>query len=95
MRLIVHDGGGFAVSGGGGVRALAATDDAIAADLLRALLAGAPAGEDFRVSFLTAGQQWAMRVALDAGLRLGAGGAVAVRGQVGPLRPYVPSGAYL
>jgi GNAT superfamily N-acetyltransferase len=95
MRLLVHDGGGFAMWGDGGVRALAATDDTIAADLLRAVLAAAPAGEDFALSFMSAAQQWAMRVALDAGLQLRPGGAVAVRGEVGPLHPYLPSGAYL
>ena len=32
---------------------------------------------------------------LDAGLPLRNDGAVFVRGDVGPLRPYIPSGAYL
>ena len=32
---------------------------------------------------------------LDAGLALKPGGAVFVRGDVGPFAPYLPSGAYL
>jgi hypothetical protein len=36
-----------------------------------------------------------VRPVLDAGLVLKPGGAVFVRGDVGPLTPYLPSGAYL
>jgi hypothetical protein len=48
------------------------------------------------IEWLTAKQQWAMAVCADAGLelRLGAG-AVFTAGDVGPLKPYIPSGAFL
>jgi hypothetical protein len=57
----------------------------------------AAAGRDnVHVEWLTARQQWAIDACLDAGLRLHAhDGAVFTAGDVGPLRPYIPSGAYL
>ena len=94
-RLLVAEGGGYAVIGRGGVRLLAALDEAAAADLLRAALAAAAPGEDVSVEWITALQGWAVAPALDAGLSLVSAGAVFVRGDVGPFRPYLPSGAYL
>lgn len=38
---------------------------------------------------------WAVQETLDAGLDLRPGGASCVRGRLGALRPYLPSGAYL
>jgi hypothetical protein len=94
-ELLVVDGRGYAVVGGGSLRLLAARDDEAAQDLLRAALARAGA-EHAMILWVTALQQdWALPVLLDAGLELSPGGAVFVRGDVGPFRPYVPSGAYL
>ena len=93
-RLLVHPERGYAVERDGAVRLLAATDDAAAADLLRTVLA--TARDRAMVEWLTARQSWAVPVCLDAGLRLRLdGGAVFVAGDVGPFRPYLPSGAYL
>lgn len=92
VEIRVHDGGGWVAFDGEKVRCLAATDDAVAIELLQAVLAGTPKA---KVEFLTAGQDWAFRTVLEAGLDLRPSGAVMVRGDVGPLRPYVPSGAYL
>ncbi len=94
-RLLVAADRGYVMVGPGGVRLLAALDEAAAADLLRAALAAAPAGEDVNVEWLTARQDWAVAPVLDAGLSLENDGAVFVRGDVGPFRPYLPSGAYL
>ena len=94
-RLLVAEERGYAVVGRGSVRLLAAFDDDAAADLLRAALASVPAGEEFSVDWVTAHQGWAIAPVLDAGLPLRPAGAVFVRGDVGPLRPYIPSGAYL
>jgi hypothetical protein len=47
------------------------------------------------VDFLTAGQDWAVEICLEARLALSPEGPLFVRGEVGPLAPYVPSGAYL
>ena len=94
-RLFVIDDRGYAVLGGKGVNLLAALDDEAARDLLRAVLAAAPSGQDVHVEWITGAQQWAVHVVLDAGLALKPGGAVFVRGDVGPFTPYLPSGAYL
>ena len=45
--------------------------------------------------FIAAGQDWAVDVALSAGLALSPNGAIFVRGELGPLAPYLPNGAYL
>ena len=52
----------------GGVRLLAALDDEAASDLLRAALARAEG--DVRIEAMTAKQQWAMAVCVEAGLEL-------------------------
>jgi GNAT superfamily N-acetyltransferase len=94
-RLLVVPDRGYAVLGAHGISALAALDEEAARDLLLAALAAAPGDRDTRVEWITAGQQWAVRPVLDAGLALKPGGAVFVRGDVGPFTPYLPSGAYL
>jgi GNAT superfamily N-acetyltransferase len=95
MELLLHPGRGFAVRDAGTVKLLAALDEEAASDLLRACLVDAPAGETISVDFLTADQDWAVAVVLEAGLALSAYGPVFVAGDPGPLTPYLPSGAYL
>ena len=94
-RLYVHDDGGFAVCRAGEVKAVAARDPEVAAALLRALLRDIPDGIRAEVDFLAAGQEWAVTIVLEAGLELVPSGAIMARGEVGPLAPYIPSGAYL
>ena len=94
-RLLVIEDRGYAVAARGRVYLLAALDEAAAADLLRAALATAPAGEEVQVEWITALQGWAIGPVLEAGLSLASEGAVFVRGDVGPFRPYLPNGAYL
>lgn len=94
LDLLVHDEG-FAVHKDGSVSLLAATGDAAAQDLLWSCLAAAGPGATVGVDFLTAGQDWAVDVALRAGLLLSPEGPVFVRGAPGPLRPFRPSGSYL
>ena len=89
--LLVPDRG-FAFHRNGDIRALAARDEAAAADLLRAVLAES---QHAGVSWITSAQPWAVPVVLEAGLSLGFGGAVALRGELGRFTPYLPSGAYL
>ena len=93
--LLVLPGRGFALHGDGAPRLLAAVDDQAAADLLWSCLAGASPGATVHVGPICAGNDWALRVALDAGLSLGPTGPVFARGSAGPLRPYLPSGAFL
>jgi hypothetical protein len=96
MDVLVHEDGGWAaVDGDGRVRVLAAQDETAASDLLRACLARASNGATASAEFIDARNDWAVRVALEAGLSLRPSGAVMVRGDVGPLAPYLPSGAYL
>lgn len=90
-ELVGIAGRGFAVAQpGAGVWLLVARDERAATELLwSALEIG---GECERpVRWITAGQDWAARVAIEAGLRLSAYGALAVHGDPGPMRPYLPS----
>lgn len=85
---------GYAVTGDGSLRILAAYDDAAARDLLRAVLARTADGAF--IAWLTAKQQWAVQVCVEAGLELRQEfGPVFVGGDVGPFTPYLPSGAFL
>lgn len=93
--LLVLEGEGFAVAREGSVSLLAATSEAAAEDLLWACLASGPRGGTVSYDFVTAENQWAIRVGLEAGLSLTPDGPVFVRGEVGPMAPYLPSGAYL
>jgi hypothetical protein len=86
---------GFVVHRDGSPRLLAARDEEAAAALLWGALAEAPRGATVQVDFISAGQDWAIAVILEAGLALSPDGPLFVRGDVGPLRPYLPSGAYL
>lgn len=93
---IVFDGRGWAVRDGDGSPTLvAARDEEAAGDLLWACLLGGTRGATVHVDFLTGAQNWAIRVALQAHLPLSADGAVCVRGETGPMTPYLVSGVYL
>jgi N-acetylglutamate synthase-like GNAT family acetyltransferase len=96
-ELLVLPDRGYALVREGIVRLLAAFDDDGARELLRALLARAEqAGHYAVVEWITSAQGWAVDVCVDAGLELQTGaGAVFLGGDVGPFRPYIPSGAYL
>ncbi len=93
--LLLHGDRGFCVHQDGTPKLLAARDDVAAAELLWAALAAAPPGATVSVDFITAGQDWAIAVALEAGLALSPDGPLFVSGALGPLRPYLPSGPYL
>lgn len=92
-ELLSYPGRGFAAHRSGEVKMLAAVDEEAAAALLRTVLARAPGAAE--VGWMTARQQWAVAVAVEAGLELRPGGAVCLRGDVGPFHPYLPGGAYL
>lgn len=93
--LLVHDDGGWAAVRDGTPVAIAAIDEAIATDLLWSALATAGPGATVQVDFLSAGQDWAVEACLAARLALSPDGPLFVRGDVGPMHPYIPSGAYL
>jgi GNAT superfamily N-acetyltransferase len=94
-ELLVIPGRGWAAARDGSPMIVAAIDDAAATDLLWSCLASGPAGGPVHLDFLGHGNDWAVAVALDAGLSLSPDGPVFVRGDTGPLAPYLPSGAYL
>jgi hypothetical protein len=95
--LLVAPGRGYSVVKQGQVRLVAALDEEAAVSVLRAALAhAADAGDAAFVEWLTADQQWAIGVCVEARLELRSNsGAVFLGGDVGPFRPYLPSGAYL
>lgn len=77
------------------VSALAARDEEAASLALWAALCTAPSGATVNVDCITGAQPWAIRVCQDARLDLTPDGPLLTRGRVGPLAPYLPSGAYL
>ena len=95
--LLVAPERGYAAVRGGVVKLLGAFDDDGARTVLRGALAhAAEAGDSAFVDWITASQPWAVGVCVEAGLELRANaGCVFVGGDVGPFRPYLPSGAYL
>ena len=94
-RLLTFEDRAFAVAREGNVMLLGARDDDAAALVLWAALVTAPPGATAAVSFITGSQQWAIRTLLDARVPLSLDSPVCVRGRVGPLAPYLPSGAFL
>jgi ribosomal protein S18 acetylase RimI-like enzyme len=77
-----------------GVWLLVARDDEAATALLWSALELATDAERPSLRWITGDQEWAISVALAAGLRLSATGALCVRGHPGPLRPFIPSGPF-
>lgn len=85
---------GFAVAQPGhGVWLLVARDEEAAGLLLWSALELAGDGER-PLGWITAGQDWAVSIAVAAGLRLSGYGALGVWGDPGPLRPYLPSAPF-
>ena len=97
-QLLVSEtpaGRGYAVEHNGSPAIVAATEPEIAQELLWSCLALAPGGEEVEVPWITGRQNWAVPVALDAGLAFSSYGPICTRGEVGPMTPYLPSGPYL
>lgn len=94
-RLLTFEDRAFALAREGHVQMLGARDERAAALVLWGALVTAPPGCTAIAMFLSAAQQWALRVALDARLALSPDGPLCVRGRPGPLAPWIPSGMYL
>jgi GNAT superfamily N-acetyltransferase len=95
-RMLVAEGpegSGYAVVWEGSPALLAATTPGIATDLLWSCLAEGDA--DVWVPWITGSQNWAVPVVLKARLSLSPAGPICVRGDLGPLTPYLPSGPFL
>jgi len=94
-KLLVVDGDGFAVARNGNVALLAAHSEPAATDLLWGAITSGERGATVSVDFISAENAWAIDVGLEAGLAIGLCGPMFVRGRLGTLAPFVPSGAYL
>lgn len=94
-RLFVYEDRAFGILRNTGIMLLAGRDDQAAKRVLWAMLVAAGPGVTTTIDFLTAGQDWAIQVALDARLPLSPDGPCFAGGELGPMAPYVPSGAYL
>jgi hypothetical protein len=94
-RLLVYEERAFGLARGGQVSLLAARDEEAAQLVLWGLLATAGRGATVSLDSLTAGQDWALPVCLEARLPLSPDGPMFAGGALGPLAPYIPSGPYL
>jgi GNAT superfamily N-acetyltransferase len=94
LRLLLDGGRGYALVRGGRVLTLAATDEESAVRLLQAAIARSADGEQISVSWITARQQWAVRVLVSAGVPLFVHEAVMTRGHWEPELPYLASGIF-
>ena len=94
-RLLLFEDRAFAVLRDSNVMLLAGVDEEAASTVLWAAFHRAGPGATIGVDFLTAGQDWAVRTCLDAGLALSPDGPMFAGGRLGPMTPYIPSGSYL
>jgi GNAT superfamily N-acetyltransferase len=94
-RLLVFRDRAFALVRDGAVVLLGARDEEAAQRVLWGALVDAGPGATVSVDFLTAGQDWAVAVCVDARLPLSPDGPMFAGGALGPMVPYVPSGSYL
>jgi hypothetical protein len=96
QTLLIAPERGFAViSANGGIRLLAAFDTDGARTLLRAAMARAD-GREMTVGWITSAQQWAVEVVVEARLEIQTtSGCLFADGDLGPMTPYLPSGAFL
>jgi ribosomal protein S18 acetylase RimI-like enzyme len=92
MRLLRYGDRGFAVaSASRGVWMLVARDETAASALMWSGLALVDNAVRPVTRWVTGGQDWAIGILLKAGLQLRPAGALCVRGDPGPLRPFIPS----
>jgi hypothetical protein len=93
--LLTIQGRGFALHTAGSPIVLAADTPGAATDLLWSALSHLPRGGTVSIEMLTAGQDWAIAAGLAGGLAITPEGPMYTRGELGPLRPWIPSGSLL
>jgi hypothetical protein len=89
--FLLPDRGFVVTMPGRGIWALAALDEPAARELLWFGLAHLRDEPAVEVGWISGRQQWAIEIMLAARLSLSAYGAIATRGSLGPLHPYIPS----
>jgi GNAT superfamily N-acetyltransferase len=94
-RLVLVEDRAFAFYRGTRLILAGGRDEEAAALALWGAFARMGRGATVTVDFLTAGQDWAVQACLAARLALSPDGPMFAGGALGPLRPYLPSGAYL
>ena len=94
-RLVLVEDRAFALYRGPRLILAGGRDDEAAALALWGAFARMGRGATVSVDFLTAGQDWAVQTCLTAGLALSPDGPMFAGGDLGPMRPYLPSGSYL
>jgi GNAT superfamily N-acetyltransferase len=87
--------GGYAFGLRGHVQTVVARTEEEAVALLWRVWADAPDDREAGTYWITGGQDWALRTAFAARLRVEPDGAVCAGGAVGPLAPWIPHGALL
>lgn len=87
----IEDRGFVVTTPGRGIWMLAARDEQAATALLWFGLAQLDDEPQVEIGWITGRQQWALDVCLAARLSFNTYGAIATRGTVGPLQPYIPS----
>jgi GNAT superfamily N-acetyltransferase len=92
--LLVVPERGYALAAPSGPELVAALDAEAAELLLTAALARCEQGADVRVKRVCAGQQWAVRVAIEAGLGLSPWGPLVTRGCDAATAAYLPDSAF-
>jgi len=92
-RVLVVPDRGYALVRGSRVVVLGAFDEDAATQLLTAALAEASTEHEAEVNRMTAAQGWAIAVTLAVGLEVHPHGPILVRGDPGPMCPYLPDGA--
>lgn len=93
-KLLLSDGGFAVARPGQGVWLLVAREEAAARALLWNALALVGSTEIAPIRWITEDQRWALELAEEAGLALSPYGALCVKGTLGPLRPFIPSGSF-
>lgn len=89
------DDRGFVVTvPGRGVWAVAARDERAASTLLWHGLAQLGGDPRVEIGWISGAQRWALEVVLAARLSLSAYGGIALRGEIGPMYPYIPSPSF-